>query len=453
MVTAVLAFVVALGILITFHELGHYVVARLCGVKVLTFSFGFGPKLFSKRLGPDQTEWCLSALPLGGYVSMLDERQQTAEIDPKDLPRAFNRQSVYKRFAIVAAGPIANIVLAILFYAVMAWSGQPEIRPVMDTPVSQSQAAVLNIKRLDRVVSFGGKEIEGLEDFNWAILEHIGENNVEAVFDRNGTHFTVSFNLKDIKVDEESESPFKQLGINIRYGDPLLFNIQKDSPAARAGITEGDKVLSADGQYGLSVQELVSYISHKGTEPIHLVLQNIKDSQALAREVIVVPEMRILDNAQGQKEERAVIGVNVGVMPDIVWLSKGPIEGLWAGIDRTVSVTKTTYKAVVQMITGEASTKNLTGPVTIADYAGKTAQMGWRVYLSFLAMISVSLGLLNLLPIPLLDGGHLLYYFIEILRGRPLSDRVMLIGQKVGLFIVLALGALALSNDFVRLIQ
>ena len=197
----------------------------------------------------------------------------------------------------------------------------------------------------------------------------------------------------------------------------------------------------------------MSYISHKGTEPIHLVLQNIKDSQALAREVIVVPEMRILDNAQGQKEERAVIGVNVGVMPDVVWLSKGPIEGLWAGIDRTVSVTKTTYKAVVQMITGEASTKNLTGPVTIADYAGKTAQMGWRVYLSFLAMISVSLGLLNLLPIPLLDGGHLLYYFIEILRGRPLSDRVMLIGQKVGLFIVLALGALALSNDFVRLIQ
>ena len=328
MVTAVIAFVVALGVLITFHELGHYIVAKLCGVKVLTFSFGFGPKLFSKRLGPDQTEWCISALPLGGYVSMLDERQQGSDIDPKDLPRAFNRQSVYKRFAIVAAGPIANILLAIIFYAVMAWSGQPEIRPVMDTPVSYSQAASLNIERLDRVVSFGGKEVEGLEDFNWAILEHIGEDDVPAVFDRGGTHFTVSFNLKDIKVDEESESPFKQLGINIRYGDPLLFNIQKDSPAERAGIVEGDKVLSADGQYELSVQELVGYISRKGTQPIRLVLQNVKDSEGSDREVIVVPEMRVLDNAQGQKEERAVIGVNVGVMPDVIWLKCSVLEVL-----------------------------------------------------------------------------------------------------------------------------
>lgn len=450
MVTALLAFAVALGILITFHELGHYLVARLCGVKVLTFSFGFGPKLFSKRLGRDKTEWCISALPLGGYVSMLDERQEGMVVDPAEAHRAFNRQSVYKRFAIVAAGPIANILLAIIFYAIMAWSGQPEIRPVMDTPVAQSQAAQLQIQRLDQVVSFGDKKIEGLEDFNWAILEHIGESNVPLVLDRGGTRFTVDFDLRDIKIDEDSTSPFAQLGINLWYGYPVLFNIQKGSPAALAGIKDGDVVLSADGHYGLSVQELVNYIKDKGETPIRLVLQN---EEGQAREVIVRPQVRAVDDGKGNLVERPVIGVNVGIKPNLIWLSKGPVDGLMAGVDRTISITKTTYKAVVQMITGEASTKNLTGPVTIADYAGKTAQMGWRVYLSFLAMISVSLGLLNLLPIPLLDGGHLLYYLVEILRGRPLPEWVMQAGQKLGLLIVLALGALALSNDFIRLIQ
>lgn len=450
MVTAVIAFVVALGILITFHELGHYLVARLCGVKVLKFSFGFGPVLFSKRMGKDQTEWCLSALPLGGYVSMLDERQEGCTAKPHELHRAFNRQSVYKRFAIVAAGPLANIILAVLFYAIIAWSGQPEIRPVMDTPTPYSQAAQLNIERLDRIVRVGDNDVEGLEDFNWAVLEHIGESDVPVVLDRSGSRYTVYFDLKDLKIDEDSASPFAQLGINIRYGDPILFNIQKDSPASQAGIHEKDIVLSADGRYGLSVQELVTYIREVGEEPIVLTLKNEKGD---VREVTVTPQIRLVDNEKGVKEERAVIGVNVGIMPDLIWLSKGPIDGLVAGLERTASITKTTYKAVVQMVTGEASTKNLTGPVTIADYAGKTAQMGWRVYLSFLAMISVSLGLLNLLPIPLLDGGHLLYYLMEILRGRPLPETVMQVGQKVGLLIVVALGVLALSNDFIRLIQ
>ena len=201
-----LAFLVALGVLITFHELGHYWVARLCGVKIKTFSFGFGPKLWSKRLGPDQTEWCISALPLGGYVAMLDERE--GEVDPAERHRAFNTQSVFKRIAIVAAGPIANLLLAVFLFAFMAWMGQPEIAPVMSQPVAHSQAAAHGIKPLDKVVSVAGNDIEGLEDFSWTLLENAGQSRVPITFMRDGARFTADFDLSTLKLEEDAASPF-----------------------------------------------------------------------------------------------------------------------------------------------------------------------------------------------------------------------------------------------------
>ena len=229
-----LAFLVALGVLITFHELGHYWVARLCGVKIKTFSFGFGPKLWSKRLGPDQTEWCISALPLGGYVAMLDERE--GEVDPAERHRAFNTQSVFKRIAIVAAGPIANLLLAVFLFAFMAWMGQPEIAPVMSQPVAHSQAAAHGIKPLDKVVSVAGNDIEGLEDFSWTLLENAGQSRVPITFMRDGARFTADFDLSTLKLEEDAASPFEQIGIRFHYGDPWFVDVEPGSAADAAGV-------------------------------------------------------------------------------------------------------------------------------------------------------------------------------------------------------------------------
>lgn len=443
-----LAFLVALGVLITFHELGHYWVARLCGVKIKTFSFGFGPKLWSKRLGPDQTEWCISALPLGGYVAMLDERE--GEVDPAERHRAFNTQSVFKRIAIVAAGPIANLLLAVFLFAFMAWMGQPEIAPVMSQPVAHSQAAAHGIKPLDKVVSVAGNDIEGLEDFSWTLLENAGQSRVSITFMRDGARFTADFDLSTLKLEEDAASPFEQIGIRFHYGDPWFVDVEPGSAADAAGVKAGDAVLAADGIYGLSVQELITRISTSGANGVRLTLE---DERGYVRDVHVVARVQTVDDGQGGQVTKPVIGVRVGIKPDIIWIKKGPIEGVVSGVDRMASITKTTYIAIKSMLVGEASTKTISGPITIADYAGKSAQMGWRVYLSFLAMISVSLGLLNLLPIPLLDGGHLLYYLVEIVRGRPVSDKWMQAGQKLGLLIVLALTALALTNDLLRLLE
>lgn len=443
-----LAFLVALGVLITFHELGHYWVARLCGVKIKTFSFGFGPKLWSKRLGPDQTEWCISALPLGGYVAMLDERE--GEVDPAERHRAFNTQSVFKRIAIVAAGPIANLLLAVFLFAFMAWMGQPEIAPVMSQPVAHSQAAAHGIKPLDKVVSVAGNDIEGLEDFSWTLLENAGQSRVLITFMRDGARFTADFDLSTLKLEEDAASPFEQIGIRFHYGDPWFVDVEPGSAADAAGVKAGDAVLAADGIYGLSVQELITRISTSGANGVRLTLE---DEKGYVRDVHVVARVQTVDDGQGGQVTKPVIGVRVGIKPDIIWIKKGPIEGVVSGVDRMASITKTTYVAIKSMLVGEASTKTISGPITIADYAGKSAQMGWRVYLSFLAMISVSLGLLNLLPIPLLDGGHLLYYLVEIVRGRPVSDKWMQAGQKLGLLIVLALTALALTNDLLRLLE
>ena len=376
--------------------------------------------------------------------------KEKGEVDPAERHRAFNTQSVFKRIAIVAAGPIANLLLAVFLFAFMAWMGQPEIAPVMSQPVAHSQAAAHGIKPLDKVVSVAGNDIEGLEDFSWTLLENAGQSRVPITFMRDGARFTADFDLSTLKLEEDAASPFEQIGIRFHYGDPWFVDVEPGSAADAAGVKAGDAVLAADGIYGLSVQELITRISTSGANGVRLTLE---DEKGYVRDVHVVARVQTVDDGQGGQVTKPVIGVRVGIKPEIIWIKKGPIEGVVSGVDRMASITKTTYVAIKSMLVGEASTKTISGPITIADYAGKSAQMGWRVYLSFLAMISVSLGLLNLLPIPLLDGGHLLYYLVEIVRGRPVSDKWMQAGQKLGLLIVLALTALALTNDLLRLLE
>ncbi|MBO7172727.1 MAG: RIP metalloprotease RseP [Burkholderiaceae bacterium] len=448
--TTLLAFVVALGVLIVFHELGHYLVARWAGVKILKFSFGFGPKLFSKKMGRDQTEWIISAFPLGGYVSMLDEREEDQTILESERHRAFNRQSVFKRIAIVAAGPLANLLLAVFLYAVIGMMGQPMLKTVFWDPQPASQAQTVGIQRYDTAVSLAGARIGDVESFNWRLMEKAGERDVPMVVSRDGVERTVYWDLSAIEVENEKLSLPEQLGLTYHYGTTVIAEVQAGKPAQLAGLRAGDRVLKADGKEILISWQLLEKIRANKGEALILTVQGEKEDP---REVAVYPTMGEITNEKGETMASPVIGAMIRFDPNLYWQQLGPIDSVVKGFERIVSITKSTAKAVTRMVTGDASTKGISGPVTIADYAGKSAEMGIRAYLAFLAMISVSLGILNLLPIPMLDGGHLLYYLVEIVCGRPLPDEWMAIGQKIGLFIVLALGALALTNDFVRLLQ
>ncbi len=446
----ILAFVVALGILIVIHELGHYLVARWAGVKILKFSFGFGPKLISKRFGKDRTEWIISAIPMGGYVSMLDERVDEHTVTAAERHRAFNQQTVWKRFAIVAAGPIANLLLAVVLYAGIGMMGQPMLKTVFWDPQPASQAERIGIMRHDTAVSLAGESIGDVESLNWRLMEKAGETDVAMVVSRDGATRTVYWDLTGLKVEDETTSLAEQLGLKYYYGETIIADVTVGKPAHAAGLRANDRVLQVNGEDVMISLQLLEKIRVNRGEPIHLKVQQPGD---YPREVTLYPTIGEIVNEKGEKVPSPVIGVMVRFEPNFYWQQMGPIDAVIWGIDRIVSITKSTAKAVTRMVSGEASTKGISGPVTIADYAGKSAEMGIRAYLAFLAMISVSLGILNLLPIPMLDGGHLLYYLVEMIRGRPLPENWMAIGQKIGLFIVLALGALALTNDFVRLLQ
>lgn len=448
----ILAFAVVLGVLIIVHELGHYLVARWCGVKVLRFSVGMGKVIYSRRVGPDQTEWAVSILPLGGYVKMLDARDHDGlPLSPEERKREFTSQSVWRRIAIVAAGPIANFLLAILVFVALFVHGIPEPSTKLRAPAEQTAAWQAGLRGGDHIVAVNGKAVHVWNDLRWAM--------VQAVVDRQPVKFDVqrgdmSVGKQDVQAvvmpvasisTEELEGDFLgKLGLDVARPPAVLGKVVPDGPAQRAGLQEGDLVQAIDGKRisdGLMLVETVRAAAGKT-----LTLDVLRAGQT--RAIALVPDAVEQD---GQRFGR--IKVEVPMMPEMVTEGSNPVVALWKGVVKTWDTAAMTLKMVGKMIVGEVSWKNVTGPITIADYAGQTARIGLVSYLSFIAFVSISLGVMNLLPIPVLDGGHLLYYAVEVLTGRPVSERVSAVAQRAGIGILMTLMLVAVFNDINRLVS
>jgi len=445
LLTTLIAFIVALGVLIVIHEFGHYLVARWCGVKVLRFSVGFGQPLFTRRLGRDQTEWTVSALPLGGYVKMLDERE--GDVAAADRHRAFNRQSVYRRFAIVSAGPIANFLLAIFVYWLLFMVGVPGLKPVIGHPPAGSPAALAQFETGDTIVRIGDEAVQTWQDVRWVLLEHAVARSSVSVEVRDEREHVVfrKLDLSPLSANDLDGDFLAKVGLR-RFLPVVVGGVQEGSSGARAGLRAGDEIVAVQGQPIHNWDDLVAVVAPQGGKPLDLEV--LRGSQSVL--VTVTPD--------AVEEGGRIIG-RIGIQPDrkllesnLTTVRHGPLDSLGQGVLRTWEVSVLSLRMLGKMIVGEVSLKNLSGPITIADYAGQSAQMGWLSYVSFIALISISLGVLNLLPVPLLDGGHLMYYLVEMVKGRPVSDRAMEIGQRVGMVLLFTLMAFAIYNDINRLV-
>ncbi|MCL2075995.1 MAG: RIP metalloprotease RseP [Betaproteobacteria bacterium] len=451
-----LAFIVLLGALVVVHEFGHFIVARYFGVKVLRFSIGFGKILWLKRFGKDQTELTLCALPLGGYVQMLDEREvkEGESIPPEELPRSFNRQSVGRRSAIVAAGPLMNLFLAFLVYWLLFMAGSETLRPVLGEPLPDTPAFTAGIQNGDMVLSVNDEPVTTLEDFHWRLLRHASRAAGKSVALTVET-MAEEREVRHISVSRLAESgwegnPFQILGIRFFQPQvvPIAGVIEENSPAANAGLRTGDMILSVDGQ---TIRHFEEFVEHIRASPGKLLLTEVERSgETLFFQLV--------------PENRDGIGrIGLGVSRDEVekaaparfrvFVRYGVFEAVGKAMRETWDKSIFSLSMMGKIVLGEVSWKNLSGPVTIADYAGKTASMGLGSYLKFLALVSISLALINLMPIPVLDGGHLMYYAIETVKGSPVSENFIMRGQQVGMALLFTLMGFAFFNDITRILH
>ncbi len=447
---AAIAFLVALGPLIVVHELGHYLVARWCGVKVLRFSVGFGRALFTRRIGRDATEWVVAALPLGGYVKMVDERE--GDVAPADLPRAFNRQSVWKRFAIVVAGPLANFLLAIALYWWLFMAGVPEAKPILAAPEAGTVAAQAGLRAGDVVRTINDEPVAGWQDVRWRILQLALDRKSARieVADARGAIDWRTLDLSGVAADAVEGDLLAKLGLRL-FRPPLpavIGDVLPGSVAARAGLVAGDRLVAVGGAPLANWDALVAKVR---ASPGQRLAFEIERAGRTSRIELVPEAVSVGAESIGRIGASPRLDREALKAYELV-IRYGPLEAAGKAVARTWEMSVFSLRMLGKMITGTVSWRNLSGPLTIADYAGKSASLGLPTFLAFLALISISLGVLNLLPIPLLDGGHLMYYAIEVVKGSPVSERVMELGQRAGLAVLLFLMAFAFYNDINRLI-
>ena len=454
----VLAFLGALGLLIAVHEWGHYRVAVACGVKVLTFSVGFGRPLLrwrSRQPHPGQhTEFVIGLIPLGGYVKMLDENE--ADVPPEDLGMAFNRQPLRVRAAIVSAGPLANLLLAVVLYAATFWVGQYETRALMASPIAGSPADMAGLKSGDLILRAGTsaeslQEIASLEDLRWWSLQQDLTN--ERVYlevkssSESRVHLLTLASLASANSSSSADSGLLALGLGGAWSRPVLGDLTPQGAADRAGLQPGDEVLRIDDRVIVDAAALRATVRESGVHQApRSQIWHVQRANQGVLTVEVTPEW-VNENAQPFGR----IGARVGEAPAKDWVQYGLFDGLLRAITRTREMVEMTVTMLGRLVVGQASLDHLSGPLTMADYAGRTASVGLGAYLSYLALLSVSLGIFNLLPLPVLDGGHLLYYLYEAFTGRPPALQWLEVMQRLGFAFLVALMAFSLFNDVVRL--
>ncbi len=443
---AILSFVVALGVLVTIHEYGHFWVARRVGVKVLRFSVGFGRPLWT-RLGKDGTEYVVAAIPLGGYVRMLDERDEDIAVGT-DMSHAFNRAKPMHKIAISAAGPAANFLFAIFAYWLMFVIGMPGIKPMVGEPPAGSPAAVAGVEAGDQLAQVAGTRTPTWEAATLALLDSVvaGEPFSLVVVGQDGIERRLTLTVESSRALTEPGALLPGLGLSLWQPliPPVLGALEPGRAAEQSGLLSGDEIVSFDGETVGDWMTLVSLVQAAPGREVRL--QVVRDGSRVS---IQVP-IGVSDTGVGR------LGAGVQLPEGLLDAMQaeqrfGPLEAIPRSVARTVDMSWLTLKMLGRMVTGEVSVKNISGPINIAQYAGYTASIGLIYFLGFMAIVSISLGIINLLPIPILDGGHLLYHLAELVRGQPVPERVEAVGQRIGLGMLAVLMGFAIFNDLARL--
>ncbi|WP_336162906.1 RIP metalloprotease RseP [Acinetobacter ursingii] len=445
----IVAAILLLGPLIAIHEFGHYWVARKLGVKVLVYSIGFGPTLLKWTSKKSGIQYQLSALPLGGYVKMLDERE--GNVAEADLPYAFNRQSPWKRIAIVAAGPLINLLFAIVLFWILFLPSQEQLNTRIGKVLPNTPAAQVDLHVGDKVLTVDGEQTPTWEKLNFALVDRAGETGqILMTVDRDGTQKSVALPIHNFLKDQ-SQSALDILGfLHYRPQMPaVIHQLSEDGAAIRQGMKVGDQILSINGIKMNDWFDVVDVVQ-KSPEKL-LNIDVLRNGQMVHLQVMPQGKRDNMGNTTGMlgvQSNPAKVNIPNDYKQTIQY---NPAQALGMAVDKTTQISGMILNSIVKMFRGLIGLENLSGPITIAKVAGQSAEMGWQTFISFMALMSVSLGILNLLPIPMLDGGHLVYYFIEAIRGKPVSEQIQMMGLKIGMVLLGSMMLLALFNDFMRL--